>query len=284
MPELPEVETIKNDLREKILNKKITEAAVRKKRLVRGSALKFSQILRNNSFVDVDRIGKLIIFKLSQGGFMLVHLKMTGQLVYEFGSVLVAGGHFTDNFQTLPNKHSHVIFKFKDGSRLYYNDLRQFGFLEIVDQKKLETIKAKYGLEPLTPDFTLANFKKALAGRRAAIKAVLLNQSTIAGIGNIYADEILFAAGVAPFRPANSVSERELKNIFQAASAILKKAIKYRGTTFSNYVDSNGHKGGFSRFLRVYGRSGQKCYECGQVIKKVKLAGRGTSYCENCQK
>lgn len=284
MPELPEVETIKNDLKEKILNKKITETVVRKKGIIRGSALKFSQILENNSFVDIGRIGKLIIFKLNQGGFMLVHLKMTGQLVYEFGSALVAGGHFTDNFQTLPNKHSHVIFKFKDGSELYYNDLRQFGFLEIVDQKTLEIIKDKYGLEPLTSNFTLENFKKALAGRRVAVKAALLNQSIIAGIGNIYADEILFAAGIAPYRGVNSLSERELKNIFQAISAILKKAIKYRGTTFSNYVDSSGRKGGFSRFLRAYGRGGQKCHKCGQVIKKVKLAGRGTSYCENCQK
>lgn len=284
MPELPEVETIKNDLKEKILNKKITETVVRKKGIIRGSALKFSQTLKNNLFIDIDRIGKLIIFKLSQGGFMLVHLKMTGQLVYRSKNELVAGGHFTDNFQTLPNKHSHVIFKFKDSSELYYNDLRQFGLLEIVDQKKLATIKTKYGLEPLTPNFTLANFKKAIAGRRVAIKAALLNQSIIAGIGNIYADEILFSAGVAPFRPVNSISERELRNIFQATSAILKKAIKYRGTTFSNYVDSSGRRGNFSRFLRVYGRGGQKCYKCGHIIKKVKLAGRGTSHCEKCQK
>lgn len=260
------------------------ETDVRKKGLVRGSIKKFSQTLKNNSFIDIDRIGKLLIFKLSRGGFMLVHLKMTGQLVYESKTELIAGGHFTGNFQTLPNKHSHVIFKFKNGSNLYYNDLRQFGFLEIVSQKKLETTKAKYGLEPLTSNFTFANFKKALANRRVAIKAALLNQNIIAGIGNIYADEILFAAGVAPSRPANSISERELKSIFQATSVILKKAIKYRGTTFSNYVDSSGRKGNFSSFLRVYGRGGQKCYKCGDIIKKVKLAGRGTSYCEKCQK
>lgn len=284
MPELPEVETIKNDLRSKILGKKIGAIEIRKKGTVRGKAGEFTEALKGSSFTGVGRIGKLIIFGLRNGSHLLVHLKMTGQLVYQSGRKLVAGGHFTENFAQLPNAHTRLIIKFDDGSNLFFNDMRRFGYAEIADKARLEKVRSKFGIEPLTGNFIFRDFKKIFAARKIAVKGILLDQALIAGIGNIYADEILFEAGVRPDRPGRSLSETELRAIFSATERVLKKAVRYRGTSFSDYVDSAGKKGNFGRFLKVYGRAGRKCLRCGGTVKKMRLAGRGTAYCEKCQK
>ncbi len=285
MPELPEVETIKNDLKKKILKKEIESVEILKK-TIRGNEREFKRILEGNYFKSINRIGKLLFFELgNKKNFLLVHLKMTGQLVYMYKKYLIAGGHFTSNFGRLPNEFTRVILKFKNDSSLYFNDMRRFGYMEIVDSKGLEKVKARFGIEPLTSNFKFNDFKKIFAKRKAPVKAVLMNQKLIAGIGNIYADEILFESRIMPTRLANTLSEPELKRIFEASKTVLKRAIKYRGTTFRNYVDSEGKKGSFVNFLRIYGRKeGGACYRCDGIVKTVKIGGRTTKYCSGCQK
>lgn len=303
MPELPEVETIKNDLKEVILDKKIIAVKVGKKKIIKSDYGNFLKILKGGVFHDISRIGKLIIFYLKGGNYLLIHLKMTGQLIYltpqtpllkggncdaplqKGGWGSIAGGHEIPGMSDeLPNKYSHVIFKFIDNSALYFNDMRQFGYLKIVGEDELKTIKDRFGIEPLSGNFKFEDFKNIFKGRTAVVKSVLMNQRLIAGIGNIYADEILFKAGIMPTRTAGSLGESELRKIFKAAESILKQAIKYRGTTFSDYVDSRGNKGNFTNFLKVYGREGKKCFKCGRLIEKIKISGRGTRYCSRCQK
>jgi formamidopyrimidine-DNA glycosylase len=284
MPELPEVETIRQGLSKKVINKKITKVEVKKPNLVRNKQASFKALLNNNNILNIDRIGKLLIFVLNNNSFLLIHLKMTGQLIYSSGKDLIAGGHNFPPVDNLPNKYSYIIFSFIDGSFLYFNDMRQFGYMEIVDENNLEKIKKKYGIEPGQKDFTLKNFRAIMKGRRGVLKAFLLNQQFIAGIGNIYADEICFRTKIKPNRTVDSLSDSEIKKLYQASQYIIKKAIDKKGTTFSDYRDASNKKGGFKKYLKVYGRQNQKCLVCKKVnIKKIKLAGRGTHFCPNCQ-
>jgi formamidopyrimidine-DNA glycosylase len=285
MPELPEVETIRRDLDTKIINKKIKLVQVHKTNMIKGVKSKFINNLQNNQIIKADRIGKLIIFDLASGEHLLMHLKMTGQLIYILKNKITAGGHDWPQVDSLPNKYSHIIFHFVDGSQLFFNDLRQFGYMQLVNSQDRDKIKAKFGIEPLQANFTWSNFKKILANKKSILKPLLLNQQMISGIGNIYADEICFRAEILPDRKIDSLSEVEKKKLFQAIKYIIKAAIERRGTTFSDYVDSTGKSGNFSDQLKVYGRGGEKCLGCRQSnIKKVKLGGRGTTFCPHCQK
>jgi len=309
MPELPEVETIKNDLSAKILRKKITALELVNKGSVRLTN-DFPKKIVQAFFVEINRKGKLLIFKLSGGDYLLIHLKMTGQLIYQEKKTgkkdLVIGGGHGQTVEDLPNRHTRIILRFIDGSILYFNDLRKFGYWQLVDETSLQIILDKYGPEPLEKE--LAPLENAIGGaslfRRhnslmgftkkylqnifqktsRIIKAVLLDQGLIAGIGNIYADEILFASAVRPDRRAASLSEKEIEAIWQNSKTIIKNAIKYRGTTFNNYRDAEGRKGNYVQKLKVYGRKNSKCLRCGHQIIKQKIAGRGTHYCEWCQK
>ncbi|MDP3899890.1 MAG: bifunctional DNA-formamidopyrimidine glycosylase/DNA-(apurinic or apyrimidinic site) lyase [bacterium] len=293
MPELPEVETIRQDLSEKIIGKKITGVTVTKPRLVKSGLNNFIQILTGNTFKKINRRGKLVYVELKKSDLvLLIHLKMTGQLIYQKGprrqggvsKIIAAGGHSFKSMEwDLPNKYSHIYFSFQDNSRLFFNDLRTFGYMKLVDEKELKQVLNKFGIEPLTPDFTLKNFAQALKHRKTNIKALLLNQQIIAGIGNIYADEICHYAGVLPSRRTPDLTIAEIKKLWQGSSLILKKAIKERGTTFNNYRDADGKKGNFIKFLKVFGRKGEACGKCGEKIKKIRLAGRGTHFCEMCQ-
>lgn len=293
MPELPEVETIKNDLRQKILKKKIKKVDLRLKKIVKSSKRSFALDLEGNKFTNIKRRGKLLIFDLSQKNkYLLIHLRMTGQLIYQKGKKITAGGH-SDNrrdetmsrlYDYLPNKHTHIIFHFNDKSQLFFNDLRRFGVVKIVDKNELEKITSNFGVEPFGKDFSLEVFKNIIESKNGNIKAFLLNQKYIAGIGNIYADEILFEAKVLPNRKTDSLKKEEVKKIFQAIKKILKKAVKYRGTTFNAYIDARGQKGNFTKFLKVYKREGKKCLRCKKgIIQKIKIAGRGTRHCNKCQ-
>jgi len=293
MPELPEVETIKNDLRKKILGKKIRKVDLRLKKIVKSSGKDFVLVLEKNSFEDIERRGKLLIFGLSQKNkYLIIHLRMTGQLIYQKGGEIVAGGHSEGGkdealprFQNMPNKHTHIIFHFNDKSKLFFNDLRRFGIAKIVDKKELEKIVSRFGEEPLEKNFSLKVFENIIGNRKGNVKAFLLNQRYIAGIGNIYTDEILFEAGILPSRKIDSLKKEEIKKLYQAIKKILKKAVKYRGTTFNDYLDASGRKGGFLKFLKVYGREKKKCKKCKKsIIRKTKIAGRGTRYCDKCQK
>jgi len=287
MPELPEIQTIVNDLNKTILNKKIKRVEIRLSKIVKGNNKDFNSILKNNSFQKISRWGKFIIIQLTQKNkYLIVHLRMTGQIIYINKDEIIVGGHSVENNPLdLPHKQTHLIIHFQDQSELFYNDQRQFGFWQIVDSKGLKKIQDKLGLDPLGNEFSLLNFKKLFLDKKGNIKAFLLNQKYVAGLGNIYVDESLFRAHILPFRKTNTITEKELKKLYQSIKDILKLSIKYRGTTFNNYIDTKGHKGKFTKFLKVYRKEGQKCSRCGKgIIKKIRVAGRGTRYCPYCQR
>lgn len=286
MPELPEVETIKNDLKNKIIGKKIKSIDILLVRSVRNKAAEFKKSLINGKFKDIKRVGKLMIFTIDPGDkFLLIHLKMTGQLIYRLQNELIAGGHSLSKAQeSVLDKFTRVIINFSDQSNLLFNDMRTFGYLEIVDSRGLEKALKKFGPDTLDSAIDAKMLDAILKKRSAPIKAVLLDQKILAGIGNIYADEILFQIGVRPDRPAQSLTATEIKKMAAAIKLIIKKAVRFRGTTFNNYVDSEGRKGNFSKLLKVYGRKGERCHRCGGLVQKQRTAGRGTHFCPRCQK
>lgn len=293
MPELPEVETIRRDLEKVILNKKIVSLEIVSSKTAKNSAAFFKKKLLNNHIQKIDRRGKLLIFDIAAcQDYLLIHLKMTGQLIYLKGNDQLSGGHSLSQESfiasvggDLPNKYSRVFFNFKDGGRLFFNDLRKFGYLKIVNEKELESLLNKnYGPEALDQELNEEYLRQIFKNRTRPIKSLLLDQTLIAGLGNIYVDEALFASGIRPDRDARKVKAIELKKLVKEIKRIINLAIKNRGTTFSDYRDSKGNKGNYSRLLKVYGREKQKCQKCEEIIVKIKLGGRGTHYCPSCQK
>lgn len=291
MPELPEVETIRSDLKLEILNKKIEKIEILDEKVIGKDSKKRYYNLKNLKIVEIDRQGKLLAFLLSNNKYLLIHLKMTGQLVLKSNKDVIAGGHpfsVKDKGRaigsTLPNKHTRFVIYFNNNKTLFFNDIRRFGYVSLVDKDKWLEVKSTYGPEPLKKDFSLAKLEDTFANRKALIKAILLNQKLISGLGNIYVDEALFLAKIDPRREARSLKKQEIERLFKAIVKVIKEAIKYRGTTFSDYVDSKGKAGNFSTRLKVFGRQGQSCYNCGNLIKKIKVVGRGTHICDNCQK
>lgn len=297
MPELPEVETIRRDLAERLPGRKIAAIEIFSAKTALPSAAFLKRHLSGRRIVGVDRRGKLLIIRLKplkgSPDNLLIHLKMTGQLIYIGPQSRIAGGHSLSaarqGFEAavggiLPNAYTRAVITLSPQATLYFNDLRKFGYIKLATEAELvKIIAANYGPEPLTADFTRASLEKALAGKKVKVKAALLDQKRIAGLGNIYVDESLFAAGISPLRLAKDVSPEEVKKLHGVINKIIKKAILHRGTTFSDYRDSRGKKGNFSAFLQVYGRHGQACPNCGQPLKKAKVAGRGTHYCPDCQ-
>lgn len=287
MPELPEVETLKNDLAEVLVGKTIADVEVRLPKMVKSPYRSFRHGLKNRTISSLARRGKLLIIELNDGDqFILIHLKMTGQLVYKHGPRVLAGGHSQSSMlvDNLPNKYSHVIWHFADGAKLFFNDLRQFGYVKLVTAQEKEDELSLYGVEPLAAVFTPMVLTDRLKKRRVALKLVLLNQSVIAGLGNIYVDEACFLASVRPTRRSDRLTKNEILRLHRSIQRIIKTAIKHRGTTFSDYRDASGREGNFIRRLRVYGRVGESCVRCQKgIIKKVIVGGRGTAYCPQCQ-
>lgn len=285
MPELPEVETIRRDLTRVLKGKTITRVTVRKKKIVHSDAHTLGRRLRGRTVVDITRRGKLLLFSFDADDlFLLMHLKMTGQLIYQRRTQIIAGGHPLPLPEKLPSKYTHAIFYFSDGGVLFFNDLRQFGYIKLVDATTKATILAGYGIEPLTKGFTYPAFKKAVQSRRVPLKNVLLDQTAIAGLGNIYVDEACFFAGVKPTRRAYGITEAETKKLYRACTHIIRQALKHRGTTFGHYRDGLGQAGNYVRHLKVYGRGGLECLRCHhRSLRKVKVSGRGTVYCAHCQ-
>ncbi len=270
MPELPEVETIRRDLAKTIIGKKIAQVEVLSPKQV--SPKNFAGGLKDLKIKRLDRRAKLLIFELSDEKFLVIHLKLTGQLIYR-----AKDGPL--------EKYTRLVFTFNDGSRLFFNDLRKFGYLKLVGKREIEKIKSEYGVEPLTKEFNLVKFKGLLARRpRIKIKQLLMEQGLVAGLGNIYADEVCFEAGVRPQRPAGKLSETEAKKLWQAISRILEKAIAKRGTSADSYVDASGRPGEYETYLMVYGRTGEPCQKCKTKIVRITLGGRGAHYCPKCQK
>lgn len=276
MPELPEVQTIVNQLQQKIIDKKIKSIDIRLAKMVFGlSAKKFIQTVVGNKIKSLDRRAKIIIINLSNNVSLLIHLKLSGQVIYQPKNLIKI------------DKHSHLIYHFTDGSLLLHNDMRQFGWVKLIKTSELEKYfqTEKFGPEPLAKDFTLKKFKEILAVKKQQkIKPLLMDQKFMAGIGNIYAQEACFCAKVLPTRAVKTLAEQEIKDLYFCLIKILKKAIACHGSSVDDYLDAQGKKGDYVCYLKVYDRLSKKCIRCSGIIKKVVLAGRGTYYCDKCQK
>lgn len=271
MPELPEVETIRRQLDEYLSGKKIISAEVRYGKIVRFPVKKFLQLTRGVKFKSVGRRAKLLLLNLSNGWTILTHLKMTGQY-------LISG---------TADKHVHVIFNLAGNKKLFFRDVRKFGYLKPVKTAELDKYfqHEGYGPEPLDRYFTLAKFRALLqAKKKSRLKQLFLDQKFLAGVGNIYAQEICFFAAVKPQRKVGTLTEAEIKKLYTGLKKILQRAVALRGTSADDYLDIHGHQGGYLKHLKVYGRAGKKCYRCGAVLKDLRLGGRGTVFCAKCQK
>lgn len=276
MPELPEVETIKNQLSRLVGGKKIGEIKIFLPKIVKFNANRFKKIIGGATINEISRRAKILIFELNNSWTVLIHLKMTGQLIYKpTGSDINA------------NKHTHLIFGFADGSSLIFNDLRQFGYIKLTETKNLPKlwIEEKFGFDALDKKLTGKELKQILIKKsHVKIKQFLMNQKNIAGIGNIYSNEILFYAGVYPSRRVDSLTETEIAKIHRGIKKILNAAIKARGTSADDYLDVFGQKGEFFRRLKVYDQQGKKCGKCRRgIIKKIKISGRASYFCPICQ-
>ena len=270
MPELPEVETITRQLNKRIKGKKIKKVEVRLVKLVKYPLIKFKKLVVGAKIKSVSRRAKLLIIELSNNYSLVIHLKLTGQLILN-GEI---------------NKHTHLIYYFTDGSCLIHNDLRQFGFVKVVAKKELADFfeKEKFGPEPLDKKFTLNLFKELLNKRKnSKIKSLLMDPKFVAGIGNIYSDEILFYAGVLPTRSASSLGPIEIKKIYQEIKRILVLAIKKRGSSNKDYFDAYGQKGNFVPLIKVYQRQGELCRRCRTKIRRIKIGSRSAHFCPKCQ-
>jgi formamidopyrimidine-DNA glycosylase len=286
MPELPEVETIKRGLNKVLKGKEISKVDILWNKTVQpDSVLKFKKIVEGRKVLNLERRAKIIILYLDNDINLAIHLKMTGQLIFvpKKGD-LIFGGHPTNSVQT-PGPHTRLFFSFKDDTHLYFNDLRKFGWIKILDEKLKNKIETELGIEPLSKTFAVAkleNIFKKYPNR--TVKQILLDQKLIAGIGNIYADETCFLAGVLPWRKAEKLDKRKIKKIHEQIISVLNKSLKYGGTSARDYVRSDGVPGGFAPHLMVYGRKGEPCKNCKTIILKTKHASRGTHYCPKCQK
>ena len=266
MPELPEVQTIVNGLNKKILNKKILSL----NEVREGTIQNFIDDINPELgiIVSIKRRGKYIIMETSNNYKLIIHLRMTGKFIYE----------------RLPEKissHERASFMFEDNTKLIFDDVRAFGKIQIYEKgDEVESLE-KLGLEPVSKDFNEKYLKKKFINRKSPIKNLLLNQKIIAGLGNIYANEILYRARISPLKKGNKLSLKKLKTIVEKTKEVLEQAIKYNGTTISDYRSVEDKAGEFQNFLKVYRK--EYC-ECGHQIKKIKQAGRSTYYCPVCQK
>ncbi len=274
MPELPEVETIVVGLRELITGHTINEILIRENNIIAfPSPVEFKEELLKKTITGVDRRGKYILIRIEGNKTLVVHLRMTGKL-------LVKPRKFSFD------KHTHIIFQIDNEMDLRFHNVRKFGRMYLVDSGDYEPAGGldKLGPEPLSEEFTLALFMKKINTRKTNIKSLLLNQSFLAGLGNIYVDEALFRAFISPKRKADSLSVREKQNLYKAIRSVLQSGVESGGTTFSDYLNVKGEKGNFQKQLKVYQQEDKECPNCGHRIVKEKIAGRGTHYCPNCQR
>ncbi len=299
MPELPEVENLRLGLEKNILGQKIIKVKVNKPKLVSGKgniriasekkAKDFVKGLTGEKFFAVERRAKNLIFKLSHDKIILAHLKMTGQFAYKDKKKKqgVIGGHPIEiSESTLPNKHTHIIFELERGT-LYYNDTRMFGY--VIYYSSLKAFEAEnhftnLGKEPLDTSFTQKYFREALKNKKSKIKSILMGQDIVTGVGNIYADESLFEARIAPRRPASTLTKAESDKLHKAILRIIKRAIKVGGSSVATYRLLDESRGNYAREHKVYGKSGKNCPNCGKPLSRILIQNRTTIFCPNCQK
>ncbi len=271
MPELPEVETIRRDLAPRVVGRRFTAVEIMpgaEKVVVVPSPAEFCRALAGLRIEGIERRGKYLLFPVSDGRHLIVHLRMTGALIHR------SAGAPEDSYL-------RVRFPLDDKTELRYTDLRKLGMMWLVVDPTL--VVGKLGpdaLEALQP----TTLRSLLEGRGAPVKAVLMDQTRLAGLGNIYADEALFLAGVRPSRPAGGLTGAEVRRLHRAVGAVLEEAMGHRGSSFRDYVDGEGRGGMHQLHVKVYRRTGEACHVCGAIIERIKVGGRSSHFCPHCQK
>jgi len=269
VPELPEVETYVRELRPRLAGKLITDGHIYWPRIIAQPAPDlFLELIRGRRFDSFDRRGKYILLGLDSGESLIIHLRMTGEVRVHPATVEA-------------DKHTHLLLDLEGGERLHYRDPRKFGRIWLVDDTA--SVLSKLGPEPFSARFTAADLGERLAGRSASIKALLLDQTILAGVGNIYADEALFRARIDPRRAGGDLSGAEVEVLREAVVAVLQAGIDGRGSSLQNYAPPGGEKGSFQEQHQVFRRTDRPCYRCGTPIRRVVLAQRSTHFCPACQ-
>lgn len=285
MPELPEVQTIVSDLNKKIIGDKISGFWSDWPKAIRNVPVKkFEKEIKDGVILGARRIGKNIFIDLSGGKTIYIHLKMTGHLLVKSKA---AKGEARKYFNEKVNQYIHHIFFLGKNKTLEFSDLRKFGKIILADTKKINELKEikALGIDAMSPEFTEAFFNNLLTKKQnKKIRDILMDQNLISGIGNIYASEILFKAGIIPTRTAKNIDLKERKELYTSIKKVFKKALKMRGTSESDYRDTAGAPGSFQKALKVYRREGQKCRTCDTIIKRIKMGQRSAFYCSRCQK
>ncbi len=286
MPELPEVETVRSGLHKLIIGRVVTSAKSDNPKSFPNSAIDVQEFLINATITNVRRRAKVLMIDLSTDYTLVIHLKMTGQLVF-VGEKRFGAGHPNDSLiNKLPDKSTRVTLEFSDGTHLYFNDQRKFGWVRLMPTLEVPNIDfmKKVGPEPLEADFTAKEFAERFTRRaNTSIKAAILDQSVIAGVGNIYADESLWGAKIHPSRLVKSITAKELKALYTDVREVMNLAIAKGGSSNQTYINAEGQKGHYMDFARVFRREGQVCPRCGTTIIKLRVAGRGTHICPHCQ-
>ena len=272
MPEMPEVETVRRTLLPLTKGKTIKEVTVWYPKIITGDAKEFKKQLAGKRIETIDRYAKYLLIRLSGHLTVVSHLRMEGK--YRLVKV-----------NTKKDKHDHVQIVFNDNSALRYNDVRKFGRMQLITTgtEKESTGIGKLGAEPNSQAFTVSYLQKGLARKKKNIKNTLLDQSVVAGLGNIYVDEVLWETKIHPLSMANSIPAKKVAELHDNINSLIELAIAERGTTVHTYLDANGKTGGFQKMLRVYGHKGEPCERCGTPLEKIKVNGRGTTFCPKCQ-
>lgn len=282
MPELPEVETIRAGIKDKLIGKKIADVEVKVSKLFQGDKKK----IIGTKIIDTRRVAKILIIDLNNDYSIIIHLKMSGQLIFrdKNSKKTFAGGHNQKAYmQEPPHKYTYIIYEFTDGSHLYFNDFRKFGWNKIVKSNEVMKLlgPGNYGPEPITKDFTLDYLKKVFSRSTKSIKLVIMDQEKISGLGNIYANDALYDAGISPKKSAKLLSHKEISQLKDSIEKVIKSGIKYHGSSQNTYVDLEGNRGSYLDHALVYQK---KTDPKGHTVKRIALGGRGTFLCEICQK
>lgn len=287
MPELPEVETVRRGLSELIIGKILAGEVHDTPKSFPNTDADVKQFLVGATVAAVRRRAKVLMIDLSTDYSLVVHLKMTGQLVFVDKDTRFGAGHPNDSLvNALPDKSTRVTLEFSDGSQLFFNDQRKFGWVRLMPTSEIPNLSfmQKVGPEPLEPDFTAKQFAERFKRRgRTNIKAAILDQSVVAGVGNIYADESLWGAKIHPKRLVETVTPAEFKKLYTELREVMNLSIEKGGSSNRNYVNAEGKRGSYMDFARVFRREGLPCPRCGTTIEKLRVAGRGTHICPHCQ-
>ena len=286
MPELPEVEIVKKSLKKNVKDKKILDVIVTNRNLRFKVDKDFEKILKNRKIQNVNRYAKNIIVELNGNIYLIIHLGMTGTFHLIRNNILKNTNLSFYQSKDLPVKHNHIILIFKK-FRVIYNDPRRFGFFKLLkDKESFKLYLKNIGYEPLDKNFNLKYLKKSILFRKKCIKSILLDQKIISGIGNIYANEILFHSGLNPRKKGLKLKDFELKYLYKYSKLVLKKAILKGGSSIRDFRNTEGAKGSFQDNFKVYNKDDHNCpnKKCNYKIKKINISNRSTFYCENCQK